>query len=170
MESVKAAVNVLLRYKTYSPIIVKALNLILDDKMNRQALKQCLHENSNDFKTIKLEALNIIIDYAKIILEDDCLTEDEMRVISLLKKYFQIKEGDFYVYGKKSDVEYILTSQLEKMYADGVIDKEEAIMKTDLQELFNLSYNQFLKIVNKVAVNAFNNGARIEDLDTFIKL
>ncbi len=157
MEQIKKAVKELLEERKYSPMMVRSLNLILDDKMNSIALKQCLSENGYTLSMIKSEALQVILDYSEIILEDEILTENEIRIITLLKMFFQIKDGDFYAYGKKEIVDKVLTAQLQKMYADGIIDKEEALMKTDLQGLFCLSYDQFLEVVNKVAKSAIKN-------------
>lgn len=169
MEKIKIVVKGLLERNNYSPIMVKVLNLVLDDKMNSLALKQCLSENGSSINTIKSEAISVILDYSKTILEDDLLTEDEIRIITLLKLFLQIKEGDFYSFGDKAIVNEILTTQLEKMYSDSFIDKDEALMKTDLQGLFCLSYDQFLVIVNNVAKKMIDKGARLENLDTFIK-
>lgn len=168
MEQIKKAVKELLEERKYSPMMVRCLNLILDDKMNSIALKKCLSESGYALSVIKPEALQVILDYSEIILEDEILTENEIRIITLLKMFFQIKDGDFYTYGKKEIVDKVLTAQLQKMYADRIIDKEEALMKTDLQGLFCLSYDQFLEVVNKVAKDALDRGAKIGDLDTFM--
>ena len=168
MEQIKKAVKELLEERKYTPIMVRCLNLILDDKMNSIALKQCLSGSGYTLSMIKPEALQVILDYSEIILEDDVLTENEIRIITLLKMFFQIKDGDFYTYGKKEIVDSVLMAQLEKMYADNIINKEEALKKTDLQGLFCLSYDQFSEIVNKVAKSALERGANIKDLDTFI--
>ena len=169
MEQIKKAVKELLEERKYSPMMVRCLNLILDDKMNSIALKQCLSESGYTLSMIKPEALQVILDYSEIILEDELLTENEIRIITLLKIFFQIKDGDFYTYGKKEIVNKVLTIQLEKMYADGIIDNKEALMKTDLQGLFCLSYDEFLDIVNLMAKQAIERGADINKLDTFIK-
>ena len=156
MEQIKKAVKELLEEKKYSPMMVRCLNLILDDKMNSISLKKCLSESGYALSVIKPEALQVILDYSEIILEDEILTENEIRIITLLKIFFQIKDGDFYTYGKKEIVDKVLTAQLQKMYADRIIDKEEALMKTDLQGLFCLSYDQFLEVVNKVVKDALD--------------
>lgn len=106
-------------------------------------------ENDYTIDDFKPEAIYAILDYAEIILDDFLLTEEEIRVISLMKIFFQINEGDFYKYGEEDAVERILSTQLEKMYEDG-LDKNEAIMQNDLQTLFGLSYDQFQNIVKKV--------------------
>ena len=88
--------------------------------------------------------------------------------IQMLKLFLRVKEGDFLKYGKEQDVKEILTWQLRKMYNDDKIDNQEALMKNDLQSLFDLGYDQFLTIVNEVAQESLNRGANIKDLDTFI--
>jgi hypothetical protein len=35
------------------------------------------------------------------------------------------------------------------MYQDNEIDNAEALHKVDLQQLFDLGYNQFLELINK---------------------
>lgn len=169
MDKIKKAVRCLLETQRYSPVMVDSLHLILEDRMNSVELKKLLSANDYTVNMIKSESLKMILDYSEIILEDDILTDDEIRIVTLLKKYFQIKDGDFYANGYQVQVENILTSQLEKMYADGIIDPKEALMKTDLQGLFGLSYDQFLIIVNKVAQVALDRGADINQLDTLIK-
>lgn len=169
MEKIKKAVKNLLETQSYSPVMVDSLHLILDDKMNSVELKKLLSANDYTISMIKSESLKMILDYSEIILEDDILTDDEIRIVTLLKKFYQIKDGDFFTNGYQVQVENILTSQLEKMYADDIIDPKEALMKTDLQELFCLSYDQFLIIVNKVAQTALDRGADLNQLDTLIK-
>lgn len=149
MEKIKDAIRYLLSKRAFTPMVTKALYLILSDKMNSIALKQCLMENDYTIDDFKPEAIYAILDYAEIILDDFLLTEEEIRVISLLKIFFQINEGDFYKYGEEDAVERLLSTQLKKMFKDG-IDKNEAIMQNDLQTLFGLSYDQFQIIVKKV--------------------
>lgn len=168
MEKIKDAVRNLLAAKEYSHVMVGSLNLILEDKMNSIELEKILYANNSNIEKIRLEAIRMILDYSGVILEDDILTDDEMRIITLLKMFYKIKDGDFYEYGYQHQVEEILTSQLEKMYVDGLIDQQEALTKTNLQSLFGLSYDQFLKIVNKFAKAAVDRGANIKDLDTFM--
>ena len=131
-------------------------------------MKEYLSRNALGFKDIKQEVLKVIIDYANVCLEDDILTDDEMKNIGLLKIFLRVEDGDFYKFGLETEVKNILSLQLNKMYSDNFISKEEALMKTDLQALFGLSYDQFLKIVNDIAIDALDRGADMKDLDTFM--
>jgi hypothetical protein len=87
---------------------------------------------------------------------------------SMLKLFYRIKEGEFFELGKKHDVTEVLLKQLRKLYADNSINREEAVMKTELQELFGLCYDDFLEINNIAAKEALERGADSSQLDTFI--
>lgn len=167
MNNLKQAITLLKERGEYSKTMSGVLQLIIEDKMNSIDLRNHLSQHGIDFNYIKQESLSVIIDYANLCLEDGILTTEEMHNIFLLKLFFKIKEGDFYRFGKEFVVNNILTMQLQKMYKDGYIDSKEALMKVDLQALFGLSYDQFLKIVNNIAKESLDRGADIKDLDTF---
>ena len=168
MEDLKEAISKMIESGDYSPRICGVLNLILENKMNSIELRNYLKQECLSITDIKFEALQVIIDYALLCLQDDILTEEEMRNIRLLKLFLKVKEGDFYAYGKEYEIKEILVWQLRKMYEDDYIDNEEALMKTNLQSLFGLSYDQFLKIVNEVAKESIDRGADVSKVDTFL--
>jgi len=168
MTDLKKTISEMVESGDYSPRICGVLNLILNDKMNSIEINNYLSQQCITINEIKMETLQVVIDYANKSLEDDILTEQEMNNIRLLKLFLKIKDGDFYLYGKKQDVKDVLSWQLRKMYKDDYIDKDEALMKNDLQSLFDLSYDQFLDIVNEIAQESINRGADISNLDTFI--
>ena len=66
------------------------------------------------------------------------------------------------------DCKYI--KQLEMMYFDNKIDSKEAEYKVRLQELFNLSYDQFLSFEKDAVKSALEKGAKISELDTYYKI
>ena len=78
---------------------------------------------------------------ATIALEDDILTIGEKEDIKRLKLWLAIKEDDFHFYGQ-SYIPQIVNYQLFRIYHDNLITNEEALFKTDLQEIFNLSFDQ----------------------------
>jgi hypothetical protein len=168
MEKIKDVVKKLRENHRYSSIMEKTIELILNNKMNSLELNQCLSDNNYSIDDIKPEALSLIIDYSKEILEDGIITKDETSNISMLKLFYRIKEGEFFELGKKDDVTDILLLQLRKLYADNSIDKEEAVIKTELQELFGLCYDDFLEINNIAAKEAIERGADLSKLDTLI--
>ena len=165
MNKMKEIVSILTENKHYSPIIKKTIELILNDKMNSIELNKCLSENNASMDDVKPEAMSLIIDYARVILEDGVITHDEMKNITLLKLFYRIREGEFFEFGKKEDITNLLLQQLRKLYEDNIIDQDEAIKKTELQELFGLCYDDFLEINSIAAKEAIERGADKEKLD-----
>ena len=68
--------------------------------------------------------------------------------------FLGIEEGDFYRNGKKSAVKNILTKQLELIYADKKIDKQEALLMSDLQGLFGLNYMEYEEFISEIVDKA----------------
>lgn len=169
MSTFKNIIPQIIEAGEYSSIMNDLLSLIIEDKMNSIARNDYLSQHAKEIDDLKGESLSVIIDFAKLCLQDNYLSEEEMRNIGLLKLFLHVKDGDFIEFGRKDEVQEILSLQLEKMYEDNVINKDEAFNKTKLQELFGLSYDEFLDIVNVIARKSLANGAYLLDLDTFLK-
>lgn len=168
--SLQEAVSQLIETKNYPEVIEEALRLIIDGKMNSLALDELLAtRNIRRITDIKEYTLDVILDYAEMALADNILTNEEITNMRMLKLFFNIQERDFEKNGKMKRVNAILTEQLVRLYADNVIDKDEMLHKTELQGLFDLNYDEYCQIVNKVAKEALKRGADIKDLDTFMK-
>ena len=136
----------------YPEVIKAALQLIIDEQMNSLALDKVLADKGiRRITDIKEKTLDVLLDYADIILEDDILTSDELRNLKMLKLFFRIEEGDFQKNNKFARVESIIVRQLEKLYADNIIDEQEALHQSELQGVFGLGYDEYTNIVNKVA-------------------
>lgn len=103
--------------------------------------------------------------YINLILNDHNITENEKNNIRLLKIYFKIKEGDFYN-KRYNEVEDILHRQFERLYLDNKISESESIFNVELQEIFDLSYDQFDKFKEKEVRRALDSGIEITKLDT----
>lgn len=93
----------------------------------------------------------MLLDYADIILEDDSLSQEELRNLKMLKLFFRIEEGDFQKNDKYPRVETIIVRQLEKLYADNILEYQEELHQSELQGVFGLGHDEYMKIVNKVA-------------------
>ena len=142
----------LITRKEYPEVIKTALQLIMDGQMSSLALDKVLAEKGiRRITDIKEKTLDVLLDYADIILEDDVLTPDELRNLKMLKLFFRIEEGDFQKNNKFARVESIIIRQLEKLYADNIIDEQEALHQSELQGVFGLGYDEYTNIVNKVA-------------------
>lgn len=135
----------------YSGITTELLRLIIhnpegkiDPLARNEALKQAGIRRISD---IKEHTLGVIIDYAKLCLEDGVLTDVEIKNITLLKVYFGIEDGDFYKNHLQKEVKEILFAQLDKLYEDGKLDEQESLLQSETQGMFGLSYNEFEEIV-----------------------
>ena len=142
----------LIARKAYLDVIKDALQLVIDDQMNSMSLDKVLAVRGiRRITDIKEKTLDVLLDYADIILEDDILTPEELRNLKMLKLFFRIEEGDFQKNQKSNRVEAIIVRQLEKLYADNILDEQEALHQSDLQGVFGLGYDEYSIIVKKVA-------------------
>ena len=122
MESLKSTIAKMISCGEYSYIMNKALSLIIEDKMNSIALNQLLANNGISITELKEESLVVIIDYANKILEDDILTDEEMKNIGLLKLFFKIEPHDFTIFGKSSTLKQL------KLYIDVSVLNETSLL------------------------------------------
>ena len=142
----------LMQRKEYPEVINAALQLIVDGQMSSLALDKVLAEKGiRRITDIKEKTLDVLLDYADIILEDDFLSQEELRNLKMLKLFFNIEEGDFQKNNKFPRVEAIIIHQLEKLYADNILEYQEELHQSDLQGVFGLGHDEYMKIVNKVA-------------------
>lgn len=128
--------------------------LIFVDGLNQKSLKDILEK----FKIKKVEdvkngALDLIIMYIDIILKDHAITKKERLNASLLKRFFKIKEGDFFNL-KHSEIEGIICKQLMFIYEDKTVSYDEEIHIVEIMKIFDLSYDQFEKIKIQVFKSA----------------
>ena len=139
---------------------------IADGKTGKQEVDKILLNYGVNRSVATVEFLHLIFAYIKIALEDEKLTDDEMANIKFLKTLFHIQPGDFY-YHNKWDVEKTIMDQLSKIYADDFITEEEAELKSAIQEIFDLTYDQMNEYAKIKAAVSIKKGADPKDLDIF---
>lgn len=99
---------------------------------------------------LKEDLLDLMLAYIHIILDDHYISEDEYQDISFLKILFKIEEGDFYA-RRYHQVKDILQSQVQMVWGiDNEVSIREALHKVNLQDLFDLSYDQFVEFENSI--------------------
>ena len=160
----------ILSIENFSNYINEITELIYANEFDRPNLDRVLKtHNIKQIEDIKEELLDLILVYINLILNDNLIADSEAANAKILKKVFKIREGDFYN-KRYSEVEDVLHRQFERMYSDNKINTEEGLLKVGLQELFDLSYDQFLDLVNEEVKAALYRGGDIGDLDTVFKL
>lgn len=127
--------------------------------------RSCFNFDTN-YSIAKVNFLHFIFEYIRIALKDDLLSTEEKEVIGYFKRIFKIIPGDF-IFHTNDQVENVITYQLTKMYSDNYITQEEALLKIDLQELFDLSFDQMNEYSKLEATVSLKQGADIGDLDVF---
>ena len=155
MTNFQKSLAILIEKQNYPELIQQLLHVIIDspdgtlDVLARNTILQM--RGIRRISDIKTYTLDVIINYAQLCLEDGVLTNEEIKNVHLLKLFLGIEEGDFFRNNKKNEVENILTKQLSLLYADGKIDQKEALLMSDMQGLFGLSYMEYEEFIAKVA-------------------
>lgn len=139
---------------------------IIDQSISKSKVEEILQNENVDFFIAKVDFLNLIFEYIKGALEDNILTNIEKENIKFLKIIFRIKPGDFYFHNKPN-IEAAINFQLARIYLDNNITTDEALLKVDLQEIFDLSFDQMNDYAKTEAAISIQNGADINNLDIF---
>ena len=139
---------------------------ITKGSITREKVDKILADHSVNHSVAKVSFLHLIFAYIGISLADDILTDYEKEDIKFLKKLFQIQRGDFYLHNKP-DVEKTISLQLSKIYQDNLITKKEAKLKVDIQEIFDLSFDQMNDYSKIEAAVSIRKGIDVKDLDVF---
>jgi len=146
--------------------IRRIAKLVVDNEITKPKIQNILSEfKIQNIKDIKSELLDTLIEYAVLVLEDNVLTENEKTNFHFLKLYFEIKAGDFYK-NKYQKIKMILEKEFEKLYADDLITADESEYTVILQDMFDLTYDQFDKLKEDIIRKSIERGASITDLDT----
>ena len=137
---------------SWSPVMTEVLQTIIERQWSTMRMQEIMvtYSVKDSSASYKKECVDAAIKYVEACLEDDELTQAEINGMTLLKRMLGIEEGDFYKYGKKDLVNALIAKQLNRMYHDGEISKEDEISKVELQGLFNLSYREFEVIEREV--------------------
>jgi hypothetical protein len=101
-----------------------------------------------DSPLFKEELLDLLLFYIEYCLKEHALTHNERLSIRELKQLLRVEESDFYKF-KQSEVKSLLLSEVSRILSDKSVDKLEALHQTDLQEVFGLSYDQYLNITRE---------------------
>lgn len=168
-ERLKEPFGKIFSIENFGGVVNGIAELIYQGELDPDNIQRLLREhNIKQLENVKANILDLILAYIELVLQDNYVTVTEAENMKFLKRILKVKEGDFYRH-KYYEVERLLDKQFERMYRDNNIDTDEALQKVELQELFDLSYDQFLELSNKAVQSALVRGANPSDLDTFIK-
>lgn len=126
----------------------KFIDLVTSGKIDKPLFKEIL--NSFEIESpeeIKEDLIDTFLNVVYNIVEDKKITNEEIIQSKNLKTIFEIKEGDLYCL-RKDKIQNILCLQVSHFMKDGMLSKEEEIENVNLQELFDLGYDQYLELYN----------------------
>lgn len=92
--------------------------------------------------------LDLILDCVTTLLEDRPLSEADLAIIREIKRRLHIREGDFFKY-RPVEIAALLCAELEKILEDLTIDTKEDLYQVELQAVFDLSYDQYLRLTRR---------------------
>jgi len=152
--------------ETFCTYLQEICDGIAGEKAGKPGVAKILISYGVHKSVATVDFLNLIFAYIEIALENEKLTDDEKNNIKFLKNLFHIQHGDFY-YDNKWDVEKTILGHLSKIYADDFITEEEAELKSAIQEIFDLTYDQMNDYAKIKAALSIKKGADPKDLDIF---
>jgi hypothetical protein len=150
------------------------LAYVISRKGTSTTRAECLEilkdHNLKTLKDHKSSSLKLILCFVKVALKDNLISEEEIKSIRFLKLLLDINEGDFMKDKSLSnEVSEIIIKQIDLMYADdNKIDNQEALQKVNLQEIFGLSFDEFITLSSTADLNAIDKGADWSEIDSFI--
>src|SRR5690554_2510926 len=91
--------GIILSIRNFSDYIIDIAELIYNSELDREKIQEVLDEHKiKHIEDIKEELIDLLTIYINLILNDHIISSNEKINVELLKKYFKIKEGDFYTY------------------------------------------------------------------------
>ena len=142
----------------------KICHLISQGIPSREQAARVIESYKVNPEVAKIEFLHLVFAYIKIALEDDVLTPEEKNDIKFLKVLFRIQQGEF-LFNNKFDVEETIRYHLAKIYKDDFVSEDEAELKSGLQEIFDLSFDEMNDYAKSEAAEAIRRGTDVKDLD-----
>lgn len=131
------------------------IELIVHGKIDRKLFHKILQSNQvREISEIKSYLRDVFVDYVNEIVQDHYISEAEVVNATKLKQLFEIKEGELYRH-KLKEVQQILNKQFSYFFIDGKISPIEELQKVNLQDLFDLGYDQYLKFYNDFKKSRF---------------
>ncbi len=124
-----------------------------------------------EIEKFKDTSIALLLFYLKVVLRDNLISQEELNNVKFIKRLFGIREGDMLANDEVSnEVASIIKLQMELIYVDDEISKDEAIYKVNLQDLFGLNYDEFLKLTNQAALASMDRGSGWSEIDTHISV
>ncbi len=149
-----------------SPYLEEICISIYNKNISKGLVENYLTEYNVNKSLAKVDFIHLIFEYIKVALEDNVLTVEEREDVKYLKQIFSIQPGEIYFHSK-ANVESTIACQMTRIYEDSYVTEEEALLKVDLQEVFDISFDQMNEFAKIEAGISIQKGADPKNLDIF---
>lgn len=124
----------------------KFIELITSGKMDKDLFLEILNSfGINNVFEAKKELIGIYLSVVYAMIQDKIITEEELLAAKNLKTIFEIKEGELFNEDKNL-IQLYLCLQLSYYFKDGVLSDLEELEIVNFQDLFDLTYDQYIEI------------------------
>lgn len=90
--------------------------------------------------------LDLVLGYIQDRADRGPLSADDFESLRAIKTALEVREGELLKH-RRIEIAYLLGDQLETILEDGVIDKPEELYQVELQDAFDLGYDQYLALI-----------------------
>ncbi len=158
--------------------VADVAQLLASGSLSSAALDEVI---ADDYAFFREGMLDLIAYFVELCLDDHVLTTEERLAAKQLKRLLHIKEGDLWGL-RRREVEELVGREVDRILASGMVDQAEALYQAHLQEVFDLSYDQYLEVsrrfvdrivdekIQKLAASGAGPRERIQQLVSLITL
>jgi hypothetical protein len=140
------AFSIISEKTTFKKHIADIVDLICDDKLDKENISKALRVYHLGVADIKLDLLDLLLSYVNFILNKHIITEKEDLNIKVLRGRFNIKEGDFYKY-RRNEIKSICQKHFARLSRNDM-DRSDELFWVGIQSAFDLSYYRLEKLKN----------------------
>lgn len=94
------------------------------------------------------DLLELVVLFIGGCIRDHRLDDGERREIDRLKKLLGIREGSLFK-SRRAEITGLIREEIELVLADRKVDREEALYQAVLQDVFDLSYDEYLSVTRE---------------------
>ena len=153
--------------------------LIVSGRLSRESfdgLARAMEKSGT--RILKETLLDLTLVFAQKCVENHELAEGEKTDLDTLITTFRIREGEFYQL-RRDAVQQVISSQVRWILRNWHVTEDEEVLQRDLQRLFGLGYDQYVKLVRPLAKECIEeleskrlitqNREELASIDSFIQ-
>jgi hypothetical protein len=126
--------------------IGEILSLLSQGTLDRGTFREIINRHGVRRELwFRKQRLDLVLGLLAALINNSGITEEDLASIAQLKQCLEIAEGEF-ISLRPAEVATVLTGELAEILEDDGIDEHEDLYQLGLQEVFGLSYDQYLQL------------------------